>query len=346
MGSAFVLAALSALACGRLLELGEEPAPPADAGANGGDGADGATIVPGCPLAVTPATLDFGGVFVGLTSTIGVTLVNASATALDVTPELTPTAGFSLETPGPVTVAPSATAKVLVRFAPTAEGQADASLAVRAEGCATVPVSLKGKGVPADGFAVSPGSLDFAGECESQPAALGLTLTAGSAGATFDAGASPPATVTPQSGNLLPGATRPFAVTLGASLPLTPGTAPAGSVWLDVTGAGTFTIPVTTTSTGAHLSLSKQLITLTSKDNLGNATLTNLGNAGVALNPKVSGVGIVVVTPPAPFFLAAKASVPITASAAIQTPRTATLSFTTITGKVCLAAPPLTITFE
>jgi hypothetical protein len=209
-----------------------------------------------------------------------------------------------------------------------------------------VPVSLKGKGVPADGFAVSPGSLDFAGECESQPAALGLTLTAGSAGATFDAGASPPATVTPQSGNLLPGATRPFAVTLGASLPLTPGTAPAGSVWLDVTGAGTFTIPVTTTSTGAHLSLSKQLITLTSKDNLGNATLTNLGNAGVALNPKVSGVGIVVVTPPAPFFLAAKASVPITASAAIQTPRTATLSFTTITGKVCLAAPPLTITFE
>jgi hypothetical protein len=172
--------------------------------------------VTGAPdIAVTPDSLAFGSLFVGASRIDTVTVGNVGTDVLHVTNVLVTPAHFQ----EPVTafdVAPGATRKLVVTFAPTAPGVFDGTLAVVSDDHdePSVTVHLAGTGLVAPDIAVSPDHLSadlLAGEQADRPLTI---LNTGGSDLNFklssqSTAAASPAPGTPVAiGDSLRGATR------------------------------------------------------------------------------------------------------------------------------------------
>ncbi len=147
------------------------------------------TITSGAPgpavLAVSPASVSFGTVAVGATATQTVTVTNTGALSASFTASVSGSA-FALTGATGATLAPSASATLTVRYAPTAAGASTGALAIShsAGGTPTpITVPLSGTGQSSTGPAV-PVSLPTATARVGTPVVLPVTLGTLPSGAT------------------------------------------------------------------------------------------------------------------------------------------------------------------
>lgn len=107
--------------------------------------------VQGAPsISVSPVTLAFGNVLAGTSSaSLAVTVGNAGSAPLLVSSIVTTSPEFSVDLPGPFTVLPGQTQRVIVRFAPTAVGVKTALLTFSTNdpSSPTTSIALSGTGI-------------------------------------------------------------------------------------------------------------------------------------------------------------------------------------------------------
>jgi len=115
-------------------------------------------------ISVTPASVSFGNVSVGVTSSQTITLSNSGSASLDVTQFTAPSAGFSMTgLNAPLTLTPGQTAKFSVSFTPGTVGSQASSVTLFSNApTSPVRLSLSGAGVKLQPqISVLPGSLAF-----------------------------------------------------------------------------------------------------------------------------------------------------------------------------------------
>ncbi len=115
-------------------------------------------------IAVNPAALNFGTVFVGATPTLTIAVSNPGTDDLVIS-GITSDHGFvTVDPPTAFTLAPLAAQSVTVRFSPTSPATVSATLHVLSNDpdSPSTPVTVAGISVPAPSFAVSPESINEA----------------------------------------------------------------------------------------------------------------------------------------------------------------------------------------
>jgi F5/8 type C domain/Abnormal spindle-like microcephaly-assoc'd, ASPM-SPD-2-Hydin len=128
----------------------------------------------GPQLAVLPSSLDFGGVAIGTSKSIDLSLSNSGNSSLTFSGVTPPTAPFSATSPSG-TLAPGASTTVTVTFAPTAVNSYASSLTIGSNG-GNVAVSLTGAaGTPAN-LVVTPLDNDFGTVMAGSRKTLSFTL--------------------------------------------------------------------------------------------------------------------------------------------------------------------------
>ncbi|MEM6325603.1 MAG: choice-of-anchor D domain-containing protein [Bacteroidota bacterium] len=132
---------------------------------------------------VTPLTLDFGGVDVGSTADLMVTVSNAGDADLIITGATEDGDAFSIASALPGPIAPGGSAMITIRFAPAAIGPAAATLTITSNDAdeGSVEVALSGTGqdviVPMPEINVTPSSIDFGTVTTGQSAQRTVTIT-------------------------------------------------------------------------------------------------------------------------------------------------------------------------
>ena len=115
-------------------------------------------------ISITPSSISFGNVAVGVTSSQLVTVSNPGNATLDITQLSGPGSSFSLTgLSAPMTLTPGQAAKFSVSFTPSATGSQTSSIALVSNApTSPLPLSLSGAGVQLQPqISVSPGSLAF-----------------------------------------------------------------------------------------------------------------------------------------------------------------------------------------
>ena len=218
----------------------------------GGEGGAAPEVV------VSPGELDFGDVTVGRTARRTATVRNAGDAGLTVSAVSLVDGGgaFSVESGGgAVTLAPGASRKVVVAFAPTAAGERTARLRVTSDdpdtGTAEIPVSGTGAAAAAPNVAVSPGSVAFADTPVGGSTAATVTVANDGDAELSVSGVSldgdPSFSAPTAAFTLAPGASRGLAVTFAptapgaqtATLTVTSDDADRPSFTVALSGAGT-----------------------------------------------------------------------------------------------------------
>ena len=142
-------------------------------------GSSGSGSPPTANLGANPATLTFGNVTVGTTSTQKVVLTNTGQASLTVSAANLSGSAFSIT--GlvlPLTLAPGQSTSVNVSFAPTSAGNSSGSVSVVNNGpVSPVLVSLSGVGIGAAQASLSPTSLSFGSVTLGNTASQTVTLT-------------------------------------------------------------------------------------------------------------------------------------------------------------------------
>ncbi|HEV8268684.1 MAG TPA: choice-of-anchor D domain-containing protein, partial [Thermoanaerobaculia bacterium] len=150
-------------------------------GQRSGDGAFvgmdvGMTTAPSVPsLEVLPSALDFGGVLVGSSRDLSLTVRNKGTGVL--TGSVSSGAPFSVVSGGSFSLGAGASQAVTVRFAPSGSGAASGAASVASNGGnASVPLSGTGTSASAPAIDVTPSSLDFGSVVVGQSKDLTLTV--------------------------------------------------------------------------------------------------------------------------------------------------------------------------
>jgi Abnormal spindle-like microcephaly-assoc'd, ASPM-SPD-2-Hydin len=345
--AAGVAALAAAVACGSLLDVGEDRSIPT---VDGGASADADTDAPipvqaTCGLSVEPTSLDFGEVFVGRSSAQTITIKNLGGVASTVT--ATTTSGVFTIAPPSVSIGPAAEAQLAVTFAPSATGASSAEAGLSADGCTLPKVALKGTGVPAGGFTVQPGSVSLMGRCNELPSTAEVTIASGSsletsftiapAGVPFIAFAVDAGPTT-----LPANETRQATIRSTSLLPPSPGTVGPAKLKLTITAEpDPRNLDVFATARGAALAFSKSTVGLSNKFPTENVIVTNSGNAPISVTFKKTGQGFTV-NPPT-IVLAAGTASSFVVSTVGNLPASGTVSLT-VTGDHCGALPALVVT--
>lgn len=198
-------------------------------GCGGNSSSSPASPTPTAPasahVALTPASLDFGSVPVGVQKTSNVTLTNTGSTAT-VSQITAAGSGFSVTgaPPLPLVLSSGQSATVTVAFVPTLAGPASGSISVSLSGTTSaVTETVAGTGIASGQLVVSPSAMSFGsvvlGSSQNQ---TGL-LIAGPSGITVSS-ASWTGT-----GYSVGGITFPLTVPAGQSIPFTVTFAPQAS---------------------------------------------------------------------------------------------------------------------
>jgi len=275
---------------------------------------NGSAVAASYTMSLSPTTLNFGNVAAGSSTTQNVQLSNAGNSSVTVTQVAASGAGISVSGPGaPVTLAPSQSLTLSVRFAPTAAGTTSGSVTVTNNDGVNAVAAVTGTEVQ-PGLSLTPTSASFgsvvAGNTNSQTVQIknsgtaNLTVSQATVtGAGFSlSGMALPMTLTPgQSGNFnvqyAPQSTGSVsgAVSIISNAPNSPAT-----VALSATGAAaSYTISVNPGS------LSFGSVTDGTAAAQG-FTVTNTGNSNVAISgitatgtgySLVSGAGAVTLSP-------------------------------------------------
>ena len=175
---------------------------------------NGSAVAASYTMSLSPTTLNFGNVAAGSSTTQNVQLSNAGNSSVTVTQVAASGAGISVSGPGaPVTLAPSQSLTLSVRFAPTAAGTTSGSVTVTNNDGVNAVAAVTGTEVQ-PGLSLTPTSASFgsvvAGNTNSQTVQIknsgtaNLTVSQATVtGAGFSlSGMALPMTLTPgQSGN-------------------------------------------------------------------------------------------------------------------------------------------------
>jgi hypothetical protein len=249
----------------------------------------------GAILAFSPASLAFGQVPTGTSSTGTFKVVNTGNLAANVS-LASSAAAFSVAPAGPTLVAAGATLPLTGKFSPTVTGAQSATVKATVGGndvlCAPLPspASLGGTGT-SGAVAISASSIDFGlVACGATAAAQTLTISnTGSASFTFTtalaAGAASPYTVSPATGTVAPNGSATITVTPNA-VPATSTIAPKTdtlTVTTTVFGDSPHAIALSETPQGAILGVSPASIAFgaisLNQSTSQTLTVSNTGNA-------------------------------------------------------------------
>jgi len=228
-------------------------------------------------IAPSSASLAFGSVVVGSTSTQNLSLTNTGTEAVNISQATISGTGFSVVGSSPSgSIAAGQGVTVQIQFAPTSTGAASGSFSLVSDASnSTVSISLAGTGAQA-GLAVSPSSVSFGSVSVGQSSSQSVNLTnTGSTSVVVNL-----ATVA-GSGFGVSGLSLPTTINAGQTLPFTVQFTPASAS--SVTGSITFT------DTAGN---SPQTLSLTGTGVSGNASLkanplnVAFGNIVVGTNGK------------------------------------------------------------
>jgi hypothetical protein len=275
---------------------------------------NGSAVAASYTMSLSPASLNFGNVAAGSSTTQNVQLSNTGNSSVTVTQVAASGAGISVSGPGaPVTLAPSQSLTLSVRFAPTAAGTTSGSVTVTNNDGVNAVAAVTGTQVQ-PGLSLTPTSASFGsvvtGSTNSQTVQIKNSGTANLmvsqatvTGAGFSlSGMALPMTLTPgQSGNFNVQYTPPStgsvsgAVSIISNAPNSPAT-----VALSATGvAASYTISVNPSSlsfgsvTDGTAAAQGFTVTNTGNSNLAISGITATGT-GYSL---VSGAGAVTLSP-------------------------------------------------
>lgn len=254
-------------------------------------------------ILLTPSSVSFGNVPVGVTSSQTITLSNPGNTTLDITQLIGPGSGFSLSGfNAPITLSPGQNMKFSVNFTPSTTGTQTSSINLISNApTSPLPLSLSGAGVQMQSqISVQPGSLAFGNVNVGSTGKQSLTISNnGSAalsitaanfiGAGFGAvGLSLPISVAAGGSGII---TVVFAPTTSGSVTGTlslvsnaltsptevalsgAGTAPAGQLLANPTSLSFGNEAVGSIST-------KQTVTLTNSSSSGSVSITSISTSG------------------------------------------------------------------
>ena len=261
-------------------------------------------------LTVNPASLSFGNITVGSSSTQALTLASTGTAPVQVTAAAISGAGFTVSGDSfPVTINPKQTVTLTVQFKPTTAGAITGKLAVSSNSSTNpaVAIGLSGTGTTetAPTLAVNPGSLSFGnvtvGSSATQSVALASTGTApvkitaaaiNGTGFTVS-GASFPVTLSPKQVVTLSVQFKP--TTSGAAigrLTLSSDSSSNSTATISLTGTGTEATTSTLTVSPANLSFGNVTVNSSATQSV---ILTSTGTAPVQVNAAaISGTGFTV----------------------------------------------------
>lgn len=324
-------------------------------------------------LAATPASVSFGNVTDGKSSSQTVTISNSGQADVHVTAVQTSGAGFSASgLTAPVTLTPNQTVNVQANFAPTVAGAANGTISITSDASnANLSVALSGTGVaaPVGQLSANPASVSIGnvaiGTISSQnftvsnsgQAAVNISQISASGSGFSVAGAAVPLSLNPGQ-----------SVTLKAGY--TPAVAGAASGSIAITSDAsnsTLTVPVTATGVQAGLNVSPASYNFGSvvdgQAKSQSFTLTNTGAANLTVTqiaPSGAGFSLNGVTTPLTIAPGQSSSftvqfAPTTAGAlsgsvsiisnAPNSPNTIALSGTGVAATVTVTASPSNVTF-
>jgi len=252
----------------------------------------GTGVTPGT-LSASPASLSFGNVQVGNSSSLTDTLTNTGGTALTISAASASGSGFSFTgLTLPLTLNAGQSTSLTVSFAPTASGAASGNLSITSNASdSTLTIALSGTGVAPGQISPNPSSFSFGTVQTGSSKSLSGTLTnSGGSSLTISAATASGA------GFSLSGLTLPLTLTAGQSASFTvmfaPTTAGAASGGISVTSnganpnlsiplSGTGVTPGTLSANPTSLSFgSVQVGSSSSKSE----TVTNSGGSSVTIS--------------------------------------------------------------
>jgi hypothetical protein len=315
---------------GTLTVASDDPNRPSVAVALSGNGSSAPAAAPA--VAVSPASLDFGGVTAGQTKDLVLTVSNTGRAALSVSAAASSNALFRVTSPAvPFSVAAGAQQAVTVRFSPSAAGSQTGTLTLSTNdpARASVAIPLSGTGTSATAaspsVSVSPASLDFGNVTAGQTRDLTLTVSnTGQASLTVSAASSSNSLFTVASPAV------PFLVAAGSQQAVTVRFTPtaagsqSGTLTLSTNDPARATVAVSLAGTGtaaggtpapriavspASLAFGNVTVGQTASLTL---TVSNGGNAALSVTAMgSSSARFAVTSPAAPVTVAAGASQPV-----------------------------------
>ncbi|HEX9111249.1 MAG TPA: choice-of-anchor D domain-containing protein [Terriglobales bacterium] len=205
----------------------------------------GTGVTPGT-LAANPASLSFGSVQVGNSSSKSETLTNAGGTALTISAASVSGSGFSLSgLTSPVTLNAGQSTSFTVRFAPAASGAANGNVSITANASdSNLTIAVSGTGITPGQVSPNPSSFSFGSVQTGNSKSLSGTLTnSGETSLTISAAAAS------GSGFSLSGLTVPVTLNAGQSASFTALFAPTAS------GAASGSISITSNGSNPNLSI-------------------------------------------------------------------------------------------
>ncbi|HEV2732572.1 MAG TPA: choice-of-anchor D domain-containing protein [Terriglobales bacterium] len=197
-------------------------------------------------LAANPASLSFGNILVGVSSSKSETLTNTGGTALTISAAAVSGGGFSLSgLTVPVTLNAGQSTSFTVRFAPTASGAASGNVSITSNTSDSNPlIAVTGTGVTPGQVSPNPASFTFGTVQTGDSKSLSGTLTnSGETSLTISA------TTASGAGFSLSGLTLPVTLNAGQSASFTMRFAPTAN------GAASGSISVTSNGSNPNLSI-------------------------------------------------------------------------------------------
>jgi hypothetical protein len=136
-------------------------------------------------LSANPASINFGGVLVGSSGTVNVTLTNSGTANVSVSAATASGTGFSVSGFTAGTLNPGATTSFTVKFAPTAAGSSSGSVSVASNAPSSpLSISLSGSGTSTQPqLSINPSSITFDSVNVGSNASQTVTLTNNGTGA-------------------------------------------------------------------------------------------------------------------------------------------------------------------
>ena len=185
------------------------------------------TVPDSAHVALSPATVDFGSVPVGVQKTSTVTVTNSRGSNATISQIAASGSGFSVVSmPSlPLVLSAGQSSTVTVGFDPAVAGAASGSISVSLSGTTAITETLAGTGVASGQLSVSPSAMSFGSVVLGSSQKQTGSLTAGSSGITVSSASWTGA------GFSVGGITFPLTVPAGQSIPFTVTFAPqtAGS---------------------------------------------------------------------------------------------------------------------
>ena len=250
-------------------------------------------------LSASPASVSFGSVQLGNTSSVTVALTNTGTASVSISSGSASGAGFSLSGLSAATLAPGQSTSFSAKFAPTTAGTASGSISILSDAPGSpLTIALSGSGAQAQpGLTINPTSVPFGNVSVGSSASQNVTLTNSGSGALNITAATASGTGFSLSGlgaqTINPGASVTFSAKFS---PTTAGNA-TGSISISSNAPGS---PATIALSGSGVQ--GQLTANPSSANFGNVstgnsnsqtiTLTNGGSATVTVSQaNVTGPG-------------------------------------------------------